>query len=273
MLALCLLMGSLLAPTPFHKDVEFLGFSQNERATAWRVTHHVHAPEGGSDVFALVRLIEVTHNELLATFRDSPVRSFSVHGAPRVLPQAELVARHPSFAQAQPQRAWEHLRHTGRFSSIAQEFKDTVVRIAPDTDTVLSLKADKKVLEIEAHGGSPLGYTPICRLFEGEMVPLGHYRMERSDAAAPLHTALHAQLRVYYSHTGRLIAAHNTFMGGGQNVHEALVLVTNPDDPIGATGVGMLPMVEAQSRSLYNNFKKVHPEVLQTYKQFIGKFF
>jgi hypothetical protein len=147
------------------------------------------------------------------------------------------------------------------------------VRIAPDTDTVLSLKAVKKVLEIEAHSGSPLGYTPICRLFEGEMVPLGHYRMERSDAAAPPHTALRAQLRVYYSHTGRLIAAHNTFMGGGQNVHEALVLVTNPDDPIGATGVGMLPMVEAQSRSLYNNFKKVHPEVLQTYKQFIGKFF
>ncbi len=272
-LPLCLLLLPAAAPaaTPASpRSVEFIGFSRNEKVSAWRIHQRRRQADGGWDTYSLVRLISIESNALLATFQAPPLRHLDRRGRPSPVPMATLLRRNPAYARATSAQAWRKTKRIGRFAAIAQEFKDTVVRLAVDMDSKLDAEAGTKELRIVSKAGAPLGYTPICRLFEGEMISLGHYRLDRT----PLRTQpLRAHLRVYYSHTGRLIAALNAFETPNGDVSDALVVTTHPDDPIGATGVGLLPMVEAQSRSLYNSFKKVHPEQIQTYRRYIGKFF
>jgi hypothetical protein len=256
------------------RSVEFVGFADNESATAWRLRYRQHFPDGSTDTYALIRLVGTADQQLLASFVEAPMGHRPAAGHPP-LGAAALRRRHPDYAAAASRQAWDKVRRKGRFAFIAHDFKDVVVRIAADVDSQVQVEGDDhKVLHVRAKRPGPLGFTPICRLFEGEMVTLGHFRQEPTPFAG-LGQPLQAELRVYYSHTGRLVAGLNTFLGahGERSSTDGVVLVTPLEDPLGATGVGMLQMVESQSRSIYNTFRRLHPEEQGCYRQYIGKWF
>ncbi len=261
------------APQSDAREVSFLGFAANEAALAWKVRHQQRFADGSVDTFTVVRLLSTSEPKLLATFLLAPLRHHPAPGR-AALQQAALRRRHPDLAGAASAASWRKLRRQGRFASIAHDFGDVVVRLGADQDSKMQAEGEgkKKRLKVQAKDKGALGFTAICRLFEGEMVALGHFRAEPSVLFAP---PLRAEFHVYYSHTGHLVAGLNTFFdaNGRRGSSEGVLMVTPENDPLGATGVGMLQMVENQSRSFYNDYNRMHPRSKGIYEQYVGKWF
>lgn len=270
--AICMAQAAVPVAPLDPESLEFLGFSANERASAWRATFRRPAPHGGAYHFRLIKLTDNETQQSLAVFRDSALAMRSSSGRPLPLKDTDGLADNPEFAGALPSTLWQRLQKRARLSSVAQEFKDTVIRIAADEGIALSAQAKDKVLNICAKGSdnASLGYTAVARLFEGEMRPIGHFRFD----ASATQKAPKGHLRGYFSHTGRLIVLVNYFEVNGHKFgYETVLAKTNPDNPIGATGTGTLPMIEAQSRSVYNKFYELHPQAIAYFDKWIGKYF
>ena len=270
-LTLLLALATTSLAPPVDHSVEFLGFSRGDALAAWR-TQVTHAqPNGSVDHFALVKLIEVNSTRLVATFRDGAIYRVDPQGH-RHPASKSLAAVNPEWRDAGPHAAWLRLQRKGRFNKRILEFKDSLVRIMLDQDsTQAAVHADeKKHLWVDGQPGRPLGYVPIARLFEGEMMPLGHYRLD-----TPAQEPVRAELQVFHSVDGRCIAVINHFFvaNGAPPVDRAVILRTDPKDPIGNTGMGTLEMVEAQARSTERAFREVHPKEIKDYDKYIGTFF
>src|SRR4051812_41735913 len=83
-LFLVALLGAEQASVPpgteLDKSVEFLGFSANETVHAWRVSVVARHPSGYVDRFSIVRLVDSETDVVLATFRDSNIRTTDFAG-------------------------------------------------------------------------------------------------------------------------------------------------------------------------------------------------
>ena len=274
-MASILLLTTLGAVTPsavpaHTSPIDFIGFSRNEAACAWRL--HVSSTSGGfQDRYTLVHVVEIKSHKLIAVFRDSAtIQRFDAHGKRIATPGRVLADAHPDWAHAGPHAMWEHLRQRGGFSSVKVDFKSNLIRVLPDQDDKpLEFSADKKVLKITTRAGSPLGYQAVARLYEGTPMVLGHYRMD-----APSAGAAQAQLEVYHSHAGHVIAVLNRFATAAKSAENQAAFFTTPyNNPIGTTNIGSLNMIETDSQSIETLYKQMHPQGAHDYDVFVGRWF
>lgn len=277
MFSLALVISTLLSAShpvkAAAKDIQFIGFSRNDAVCAWRVTTHHHQLNGDVDSYSLVRIVNTRDNHLVATLRDSAISRSNAAGHKKFVSERELAHDNPDYADAGARDMWPKLKKQGHFTFVQVSFKSTLVRLLPDEDSKLSMKADdKKYLHVSGkEPNQALGYVPVARLFEGQMMPLGHYRLEgHSD------TPLRADLKIFHSHSGQVIAVLNTFYLPEAPTHtqtDAAVLRTSPDDPIANTDMGMMEMVEAQAHSAEMQFKELHPSEAKDYDMYVGRWF
>lgn len=249
--------------------IDFIGFSRNEAACAWRL--HVKAPiEGGEDRYTLVHVVEIKSHKLIAVFRDSAIQRYNAHGKRVATASRALANAHPDWAHAGSRALWEHLRQRGGFGSVKVDFKNNLIRVLPDEDDKpLEFSADKKTLHITTRAGAPLGYQAVARLYEGNPLVLGHYRMDAPNAGAA-----RAQLEVYHSHAGHVIAVVNRFATASRGMESEAAFFTTPDNnPIGTTNIGSLNMIESDSQSVESLYKQMHPQGSHDYDVFVGRWF
>ena len=277
MLTLALVVSTLFSAPPAAsaqagKDIKFIGFSGNDAVCAWRVTTHRHQPGGDVDTFTLVRIVDTRNNRLVATLRDSGISRVGASGHKKAAAEHTLSQDNPDYAAAGARSMWPKLKQKGHFTFVQLTFKNNTVRLIADQDSRLATKPDdKKYLHVASEAGQPLGYVPVARLFEGEMMPLGHYRLEGASEEP-----LRADLKIYHSHSGIVIAVLNTFHlpeAPDHTFSEAAVLRTAPNDPIGSTDMGMMEMIDAQARSAEIGFKSMHPEEAKDYDMYVGRLF
>ncbi len=252
------------------QPIDFIGFSRNEEACAWRL--HVNSVSGGvQDRYSLVHVVEIKSHKLVAVFRDSAsIQRFDAHGKRIAAASRTLADAHPDWARAGSRAMWERLRQHGGFGSVQVDFKSNLIRVLPDDDDKpLAFSANKKILNITTLPGAPLGYQAVARLYEGTPLVLGHYRMN-----APSDGAAQAQLEVYHSHAGHVIAVVNRFATAANTAENQAAFFTTPyNNPIGSTNIGSLNMIETDSQSVESLYKEMHPQGAHDYDVFVGRWF
>ena len=271
-MVLLTMLGAPAATQPPAKaaPIDFIGFSRNEAACAWRL--HVNSVSGGiQDRYSLVHVVEIKSHKLIAVFRDSAtIQRFDAHGKRIAAASHVLAEAHPDWARAGSHALWERLRQHGGFGSVQVDFKSNLIRVLPDEDDKpLEFSAKKKILNITTRPGAPLGYQAVARLYQGTPLVLGHYRMD-----APSDGAAHAQLEVYHSHAGHVIAVVNRFATAASAAENQAAFFTTPyNNPIGSTNIGSLNMIETDSQSVESLYKEMRPQGAHDYDVFVGRWF
>ena len=248
------------------QSVEFLGFSKAETAYAYRLHYARGLDDGQQDSFSLIEVRDTEHGAPVALFRDGGVVRRNRAGQIRGRGTAALLAANPEWGRAAAPAIWQRLRAQGHFHATRHAFGDGMVRLLADNDAHLTVTVVAKSAHISGPAGEPLGYTPMARTLEGHQMPLGHFRHE-ADAG----TVINAQLQVYHSSSGRLIAVINRFLpesGGAPSVQT--LMVNSGRDPIASTRLHPLRLVDWQAHSLRDSFKKLHPGGMEHFDTFVG---
>ena len=229
--ALLIIAATLTAPQP-SKTVTFVGFSKNESTAAFRVDVVQGNADGASvDRFSLIRLVETSSSSLLATFKGSGVTRKWNDGRRRHVKQAVLSRANPEWDEAIPKKEWTKLRKKGRFKGKVLQMDDSTLRLSRDTDAPGELKAEPKWIDFRGQRGAPVGFQPIARMVDGEMMSLGSYRRE-----GEADRTWHARVWVHHSRTGSSVAVLARFdPGDGSPVDwQGHVLPCNHPSPASA---------------------------------------
>lgn len=270
-LSLALTVVGVVPPALTVQSVTFLGFSRTEAAYAWRIDFRRSTPAGNgqSDQFSLIELRDTEHGAAVAMFQSGALRRQDASGRPLATPATQLQAANPEWRQATPAAIWGRLLKRGGFHSQRHAFTDTMVRLLPDSDAPLKATAAHKEARLVGDAGQPLGFTPMVRTLEGHQLPLGHFRHEADPG-----TVLTAEIQIFHSHSGRLIAVVNRFVpeSGGLPTVQTLVVNTGRD-PVASTILHPLRLVDWQAHSLRDSFQKIHPQGMQHFDAFVGTLF
>jgi hypothetical protein len=240
---------------PVHKSLDFVGFSRSERVNAWRrtVSHPQH--NGLVDHYSLIQVFDTDSEHLLGVYRESGVRRTDARGNFVFTTETAQMRDNPEWAQAHSHSEWSRLQREGRFHAERLDFLNTTVRLNTDDDAKLhEVYAEHKTIQVNGERGSAIGYSPVARLIDGQLITLGHFRVE----AGAQHEA-HASVAVFYSRSGRNIAVLNTFHVDGENQDRSQMLVVSTNDPIAAIGVGALRMIQDDTETARRLFVEMHP--------------
>lgn len=263
----------VLAPIAIH-EAAFVGFSRNEAAYAFRLHARREHPDGTVDTFRLIALFDSENRRLIATFQDggnSRRPATTMHSSAnqrQVAKPAKFDSANPEWQAALPNKAWQQLAKRERFNSIAHAFTDGLVRLMPDTDSSITAQAQQKALQLQGQKGAPLGFSPVIRLMDGTQLPLGHYRLEAQPEAVPV-----AQVRVYYSKSGRFVAITNHFRDGKnlltKRMPSSLVLALG-ENPVGSVKYASNRMIDWQAKSMRKLFHDSAGDQEKIFDKFIG---
>jgi hypothetical protein len=257
--------AEVIRPSPLgghcSRRLEVAGFSDNERAMA--VLQHARCshPDGSVDHFDLLDLIELNGRTVLATYQASPiVRTVGPH-RPVFVPPATLRRDNPAWGRAQHLQEWVKLKRAGHFKARKHDFKDVLVRLRPDPDSPLDVRAEGTQLILIAPPPAPIGGTVMGRLTDGSEVPLGHVRDEAQAKGAE-----RGSLQVLFSAHGHLVAlVHHGLL------EEAVTLTHTPKtEPFASTQVGFLQMLKWDADSVKALYKQMHPEGRKVWDEMIG---
>ncbi|MEE8407997.1 MAG: hypothetical protein V3T05_00195 [Myxococcota bacterium] len=264
--AIVIIAATLTAPQP-GKTVEFVGFSLNEAAAAFRVD--VVRPDAqGSfvDRYRLIRLVETSSSHLLATFKGSGVLRIWNDGRRRHTTQAVLARANPEWANALPKKEWTRLRRKGRFKGKVLQMDDSALRLSRDTDAPGELKAEPTWIDFHGERGAPVGFQPVARMVDGELISLGAYRREGEPGRT-----WHARVWVHHSRTGSSVAVLVRFDPGDGSAADWQGHVLPLPEPIGTTSVGVMNLVFSQLRQAAGRYKSMHPGYSDMYDQYVGR--
>ncbi|HET6347299.1 MAG TPA: hypothetical protein VFH51_20370 [Myxococcota bacterium] len=269
-LALVASLASLApqAPGRAHTTVSFIGFSRGEAVCAWRETVVRSQGRGLTDRFSLVRIVETKTERTLGVFREGGIQRRDQHGAFIYTDDAILVRDNPEWARAGARSAWAHIAREGRFRAIRIDFKDTVVRLDLDRDvSPEEVGVEDKTIVVTSDPHTPVGYIPVARLMNGNLLPLGHFRAEASPEGR-----LFAEVQVYHSVTGRHIAILNHFEEEDGDVvrADATKVVATPEVPISSIKIGTMQLIQNESKAIQKMFKEMHPEAARDWDTQLG---
>ena len=248
------------------EDVQFLGFSRNEAAYAWRLQFARAYADGSRDVFALVELRDSRTGARVALFRQGSIVRRNAEGHTVAVANAARMAANQEFVKAEPQGVWDRLRQKGQFRAVRHAFGDGLVRLLPDADCHLKIDVVHKEARVRGTAGQALGYTPMARLFDGTQLPLSHFRAEAMNGQV-----VTAELQVHHSRSGRLIAVLNQFHpenGGPLSVQT--VVMDAGQNPIASVGMHPQQIIDWQAASARQLYRGMHPKTMKDYDTYVG---
>ena len=273
-MSLCLLFLTLSATPPIERvTIEFIGFSNNELAAAWRSkTTDMHEKKGAKvyDSFGLVILADVRSHEVISTFRDGNIQRRDALGRRMRAKQKQLLADNPAYGDARPARQWNILKRKVRWRKNRMDMSDNTVRLSPDEDAIVEAKASEEAIEIYGAPGSPLGYSTISFDMDGGLRNIGRFRADAQEGAR-----INARVEVFFSKTGHSIATigrHKFHQGGKTKRQDKIRLVRLEEFAIASTKVGAMNYVRSNLRTAEKAFKKMHPQSADLYDQYVGRY-
>lgn len=262
-----LIIAATLSAAQPSKTVEFVGFSKNESAAAFRVAVVRPSADGKCvDRYSLIRLVETSSSRLLATFKNSGVTRKCNNGRRRHVPEAVLKRANPEWAQALPKREWSRIRTKARFKGKVLQMNDSTLRLSRDTDAPGELKAEPKWIDFRGERGAAVGFQPIARMVDGELISLGSYRREGEP-----NRTWHARVWVHHSRTGSSVAVLARFDPGDGSPVDWQGHVLPLPEPIGTTKIGVMNLVFSGLRQAQGRYKSMHPEYGDMYDQYVGR--
>lgn len=265
------LWSAVVGMAPAHTSLEFIGFSRNEHVNAWRQTVTQPQHGGFTDHYSVIRVYQTEGQHLLAIYRDHGVRRTDSNGNFVFTSEATQLHDNPDYAHARSHADWNRLAHDGRFAATRLAFLDTTVRLNTDNDAKLQdVWPENKTIMVDAEPGSPVGYSAVARLVDGELITLGHFRVEPSHAESQVH----AKVQVFYSRSGRSIAVLNKFEVDGERNHDLnQMAMVNTLEPIATIGLGTLEMLNTQAHDARRLFIGMHPEGKKIWDDQMGNSF
>ena len=188
------------------RDVNFVGFSSDESAAAWRVGVRRYDRSGYVDHYTLIKISDTQNNDVMAVFRGSEIWREDHQGRRKSVSMEKLLVKNPEYEHAEPRRLWMELNMTHAFA--ASEVSPTAfyVSVIPDADMGLDTYTQNGALYVRAREPGPLGYRLVGSPDYETSVALGHYREEPGREAT-----LQAKVTIFASRSKKRIAILNRF--------------------------------------------------------------
>ena len=232
-------------------EAHFVGFCHSESAYAWRL-HYSRSYQGQNEQISLIALYRSRDGVRVATFKDT---ASSPHAATWA-----------AYAESKSHALWQRIAHKGHFKTLQHGFLDSMVRLLPDADSRFTAQPENKRAQLTGYMGMPLGYTAMARLFEGDQIPLMHFRHEGAVGKR-----WRAELEVHHSHTGHKVAVlERLYLDGTHKPFLQSSVVSTGDDPLGSTVLHPMKTIDLQARSARKMFHAMHPKGRAEYDTYVG---
>ncbi len=248
-------------PADREETLEFLGFTANESAAAYKVKVIENAG-ARSNAYEVIRLLSTQNEQVVATFRQ---------GEPSAAAE---------WQAAKPESTWTAYQSRARLWMYRVHLSRHIFRVAlAPGDKLADSLSTKKCITITGAEGSGLGLTPHIRLYDGrieEMAPLPRANGTPGQTVGIVLTA-------YHSNTGMHVAVVASYSGqagrtkvGQQPMCGSLAVHTTdltriyamPGDPIGTTTIGSFNMTLASEKLGEQYFKELHPDFKAEFEHF-----
>ncbi len=267
-----ILSGAPEGYTDVNKKITFLGFSANEAASAWKADTVEQTPTGATISFSIIRIVRSSTNEVVASFRASPMVRGPGGNRRAPLPSMRALEQaHPEWAAAMPASKWGRYKRRIGFKAIQLIMNDAALRLAADEDTNAYMSASKKCIQVTTkHPGDPMGFQPVARLMDGNLMSLGHFRIEGQPGQN-----IRGCVEVKMSKSGyhlAVLALLEVQQGSGPWQPRPIASVTALPEAIGATQLGTMNMMLVQGRLLQKNIAEINPAMEETYTTYIGTY-
>ncbi len=247
-----------------HKIVDFVGFSKDESAAAWRVAIERHQANGAVDSFTLIHLVAVETNQPLATFRGSPIQR--TRDGRRVRARARrLEGDNPDYEGAATLADWKRVKRKGRFAFKPLKIDDATLRFLPDEDLDMEMERTRESLNALGQVGEPVGYRPMVRTLGGDHVSLGHVR----EAGQP-GTRIEAAVLAFHSKTGLTIAVLNRFSTTGDDTPSWSTRILALHEPVGTTDIGAMRLALSSLQLAERDYLANGEKFSDLYTQYVG---
>src|SRR5688572_22035086 len=141
-----------------HKDVTFVGFSEDENLAAWRLKVTNTRRSGVVDHYTVIRVVDTVSNLVIEVYRESDIRR--TNGAQDVrIPVEYLAAANPEWGEAAPSEEWLARKKDAKFASVLVNPREAILGVVPDPDTKLKAFSQGNGFRVIGHKGQDLGYT------------------------------------------------------------------------------------------------------------------
>lgn len=225
-----------------HKDVTFVGFSEDENLAAWRLKVTTTRRSGVQDHYTIIRVVDTVSNLTIEVYRESGIRRTDGTRIVRI-PTEYLAAANPEWGEAAPHDEWTARRKEAKFAATLVGPREAILGVVPDPGTKLKAFSQGNGFRVIGHKGRDLAYT-LHVVFGETRTTLGRFR----ELGSKDHT-LTAQVHVVKSRSGRLLAVLNTFDRSNDTLSYGKIVQVAAQPAVARTG-RQLPDYTAQSMAL-----------------------
>lgn len=249
--------------------LEFIGFAEDEQTAAWRVEVEQPQPGRKVDRYTVIRIINTKSGDPTGHIRVGKIRRFESSGRPDrgVLPD-QLSAENPMWLNALPHSTWRKAKREVRFTFKRLDASKGVVRLMPDDDSFMTLKVSRRALRLESDPGSPVGLTPVARLYDGKEIPLRRIRVRGQP-----HRVVTVRIQFFHSRSGLHVASKVHLVSttpGLENETDVAYVHRMPGSPLATIGIGTMNLMGANFQVAEKLYGEMHPEMKDAYKQYVG---
>ncbi|MEK7704483.1 MAG: hypothetical protein AAB426_05945 [Myxococcota bacterium] len=252
--------------------LEFIGFSTPESEAAWRMNIKSVATDGAYvDRYTLASVVDIYTGAINGTYRLTPVRRTSAQGKRVDLPERLLGESNARWKSAEPIAAWHKVERRAHFQARRLKMTDGALLIAPDRGVNAEIVPQMTSVAVLVPLGSPLGYSPMARLLNGEQVELGRVRVEGRSGVT-----LRASVEAYYSPTGMklaIISRVEAAGGSGSSTGGETVFwpnIVRLPSPVGTIDVAGFKAGKPATPGGSEAFKNMDPDLAKVYQRLLG---
>ena len=248
---------------PIVEDIDFLGFSANERLAAWRA--HIKQPQVGKRYarYRLIRIADAETQKGIGEFRDGGMKRFSRNGRRIRTSQMELEASNMRWYEASEQRLWKKLKKKLKLKVEQAEMHDNQIRIRMATDDAVQAKAIKPYIEVTGQAGKPMGYLVIAR----DTLGVANVVADFAPIEVP-GVALYSRVRVFFSRSGLGVASLSTVFANGQQ-SAAIQIHRLQQAPLSNFSMGFRRLDNSAHEVARHRFSQSHPGLEEKWDKYV----
>lgn len=257
------------APADHQERLEFVGFSKAEDTATWRVWVEQPTPDGHTDRFQLIRVVDCTTGERIGHIRQGRATRVDRLGRrARLTPPERIASENPIWQQALPARVWKKAKRRTRFRHKRIELDDSAIQFVPHPDAHMTARRDGNTMTFSGDPGSPIGFDLEARLFDGRQVNMGRVRVR----GVP-NRAVNASLHFFLSPSGHHVAYRvrvSSDTPGYENRFDFDRVVRFPDRPLGVNTIGTFRVLREHAKLTADRFGEMHPGQQGLYESYVG---